>query len=502
MPVIRPLPLTALALAFSITTPFAAATTPTYGAVDGGSSVLLSNADGANPYRSVVRYLGRAQCTGVLIQLAIDLTRADPPAYVLTNGHCPDFPGSNDVLIDRPAPSSHRVIFNYFADTTAQQLTVPVSRIAYATMKGQDIAVLELSARYREIVRRGFEPWPITLAPPADDEPVVTVGAPLTSNPATSFLRLAACSLEDRADVVLEYIWHWFDFDRHRCQDVMGGSSGSPVISRRTGEVVGLVNTTTIGAAEYTDCFLNSPCEPSEDGATALSATSYVTPVVRIDRCFDLLGRFIISREGCPLDRNVQVTLSPSYLGAINPAQTAPVLGAPQTRWHVTVAGAVDEYRYRVVDAAAGDCRDSRGYGRAWRPADRPVIDDALPQREGNYFLCVLGRAAGNGWQRLEHPTIVAVRIDMTPPRIPARITIAESQTSWLVTFGTVEPEIATYTYKFGRPSETRCDDPAGYNRQLIPFISIAKANRPYVFCAIPHDSALNPGVPFEAILP
>jgi hypothetical protein len=61
----------------------------------------------------------------------------EAPAYVLTNGHCPEFPGANDVFVDRPAPSNHRVIFNYFADTPGRQLSVPVSRIAYATMKGR-----------------------------------------------------------------------------------------------------------------------------------------------------------------------------------------------------------------------------------------------------------------------------------------------------------------------------------------------------------------------------
>ena len=29
----------------------------------------------------------------------------DAAAYVLTNGHCPDFPGANEVIINRPAPA-------------------------------------------------------------------------------------------------------------------------------------------------------------------------------------------------------------------------------------------------------------------------------------------------------------------------------------------------------------------------------------------------------------
>ena len=82
-------------------------------------------------------------------------------------------------------------IFNYFADTAARAVSLPVSRIAYATMKGQDVAVLELAARYDEIVRRGFEPWRPAFIPYAPDESVVIVGAPITANAATLFLRLA-----------------------------------------------------------------------------------------------------------------------------------------------------------------------------------------------------------------------------------------------------------------------------------------------------------------------
>ena len=117
----------------------------------------------------------------------------------------------------------------------------------------------------------------------------------------------------------------------------------------------------------------------------------------------------------------------------------------------------------------------------------------------------MLGGTSARGratWQSVDHPTVVAVWIDTVPPRIPARITIAESDISWTIAFGTVDPEISLYPFKSGRPSETRCGDPAGYNRALVPFTSLPKANRPYLFCAIPYDSAFNAGTPFEAVLP
>lgn len=479
---------------------------PTYGAIDGGSSVLLSNGDDRSPYGGIVRYVGRAQCTGVFVATVPEGEDArNAPAYVLTNGHCAEFPGANEVIINRPAPSTHRVIFNYFADTAARAVSVPVSRIAYATMKGQDVAVLELAARYDEIVRRGFEPWRPAFIPYAPDESIVIVGAPMMANAATSFLRLAACRLQSRADVVLEHVWHWFDFDRNRCLDIGPGSSGSPVISRQTGQVIGLVNTTTTGAVPYTECVLNHPCEPVRGDVTSRSSTTYVTPIMHIDRCFDEAGQFDLTRPPCPLDTDRQVRVVPTVIGSVNPRQTSPILGLPRQRWDVAVSGMFDHYTYKVVNAESGDCSELRGYVPTRRVSDRPIIDGPLPQTDGYHFLCVLGvTTAGRRviWQNIDHPTVVKVRIDTIAPRIPARIGIGESDLGWTVSFGTLEPEIFAYTFKFGRPSETRCQDSVDYRLALIPFISLPKANRPYVFCAIPYDGALNPGSTFEMLLP
>src|SRR5262245_1160287 len=106
---------------------------PIYGAVDDGPSVLLSNSDGRSPYSGIVRYQGRATCTGVFLDTIPEgRDPGDAPAYVLSNGHCSDFPGANDVLIDRPSPRG-QVIFNYFVDTRNRQVPVAVERIAYAT---------------------------------------------------------------------------------------------------------------------------------------------------------------------------------------------------------------------------------------------------------------------------------------------------------------------------------------------------------------------------------
>jgi hypothetical protein len=82
-------------------------------------------------------------------------------------------------------------------------------------------------------------------------------------------------------------------------------------------------------------------------------------------------------------------------------------------RWDVTVSGSFDYYRYKVVAAATGDCRDFRNYGTPRRVTDFPSIDDRLPPGEVYQFLYVVGGTRtlwGVGWQGLEHPAIVVAR--------------------------------------------------------------------------------------------
>lgn len=476
----------------------------TFGARDGGPSVLLRNADGTSPFTGIGRYLGRASCTAVFVKTFDD--DVDPgraPAYALTNGHCPDFPGANDVLLDRP-PGRGQVTFNYFADSTRAQYVVPVARTSYATMKGQDVAVLELSIGYDALRRRGVEPWPISRARPSPNEALAVVGAPLRTDPGSAYLRLAACRLDGLAPTVLEHVWHWFDFWRHACADVAPGSSGSPVIVRRTGQMIGLVNTTTWGGRlPGTECTFDHPCEPVAGGEQARADTTYVTPLMGIDACFDG-GWFDVRATGCALDPGEQAVVTPQRLGHVNPRLTTVPIGRVAREWNVNVSGA-DVYQYKVAFAGVDDCRDRRGYGRVRSVQVEPVIGARLPERDGWWLLCVLAgwtERGGTRWQSTRFPTVVVARVDTVRPLMPPPLTFEEDDQGWRVTFRTLPPEVTTYMIKFGRPADTQCRDPLGYRLALVPFFALPRSGAPYLFCVIPYDQAGNPGLLVERILP
>jgi hypothetical protein len=477
---------------------------PTYGAADGGRSVLLSNADGTNAYGGVVRVQARVTCTGVFLATTRndDSGGGDASAWVATNAHCVAFPGANEVLQDLPGQGS--VVFDFFVDTQPRQRPVPIRRVAYATMKGHDLALLELSARVDELRRAGFTPWRPVLTLPAEDEPVVVVGAPLQADSRLAFLRLSACRLEGRAPLVLEHSWHWYDFPRIGCADIQPGSSGSPVISRRTGRLVGLLNTTNAGAPWYTACLIDSPCEPAGVAAEQPPDTSYATPLIGIDRCFDDEGEFAAHMPGCPLDVGLGAVHLPAWLGSENPLLASAPLVPPRRAWNVRVEG-TSYYRYKVVKLPGGDCRDLRGYGEVRSVAQFRVIGDPLPTSDGHYMLCGIGgdtRRWDHRWQRVDFPTSSRVYIDTTPPTLRAPLHVTATADGYLVQFVTAGSEVAQYTFKVGPAGETSCADDRGYRFAFFSFTSVPKMDRPQILCAIPFDAASNPGPVYEALLP
>jgi hypothetical protein len=228
-------------------------------------------------------------------------------------------------------------------------------------------------------------------------------------------------------------------------------------------------------------------------------------PLADIAECFDSRRRFDLRQARCPLDPGNQPRAVPPFIGSINPRLDTQPIGPIRRTWNVTVSDASPYYRYKVAALPQDDCRIASGYTAAISVVERPVISDRLPLAEGIHLLCIEGLMTPGGrpqWRTVPHPTIVETFIDTTPPRIPAQIRIDESEQAWFVTFGALAPEAASHTFKFGRPFETHCEDPAGYRLALVPFISLPKANRPYLFCAIPYDSAQNPGAVFERLLP
>lgn len=413
-------------------------------------------------------------CTGTIVR-SEDATPASP-AYLLTAGHCIDL-SANLVITDRT--DTRTLELQYHIDTPAsERRRVSAKRIIYSTMKGLDIALLELDAAPGDLpaaavlsTERAFE-----------GEAAEWAGVPVVAIPAgEQFLRTSPCTIGPAVEV-LEWRWFWRGLLRNDCSDVHGGASGSPVFSTRTGRVVAVISTTTVGflvrSPEFA-CWRDNPCE-----ATGYRRdTSYAVPVGPLASCFRQ-GVFDLSLPRCELDPGRQANVLENRL-AVQPGE----------RWNAAVTSdTFGFYRYKAYREGEGDCRVDTGYGAPLPLAGAARITDAISDREGRYYLCVLAGSSpvvDATWQPARFATINHLRVDATKPTRPPELMFFGN--SFVPLFQ--PPDIASMPLKFDMGESDTCNDPQGYRDVYPSPVAIpAGATR---LCLIASDLAGNRSEPY-----
>lgn len=457
---------------------------------------LLENEEGeSHMYAGVARVSIAEPCTGVVVE-----TGAAPgaPAYVLTSGRCAGAWGANDVLVDR-AITGARVTFNYFAYAAEQRVEVPVRRVAYATSKGTDLAVLELDITLGALAARGIAPWRLAAEAPVPGMLVAVIGAPAEEFAGSeAFLRRSICTLEERVDV-LAGPWYWYGAYRDTCVDVLGGSAGAPVFDARDGALVALVAATAV-QAETDECDFHRPCEVGGTGLRAVAGASYVVALEGMERCFDGQGTFALGQAGCPLDDGRQVALEGYPTHAVRPVIVdAGGVERPRT-WDVTLrSGDYAYYRYKAGTAAATDCHSLSGYSRAADIATSGAITETVPTAEGHYVLCVLGGSGpgpGDGWQDSDRATAVRLTIDTTPPREGPGLLLEADEDGYRIFLHGASPELAAFGVKMGPPEEVDCGSLKGYAVLRGNWFAFPHAEETQQLCIVAYDEAGNAGKP------
>ncbi|AFY94187.1 trypsin-like serine peptidase [Chamaesiphon minutus] len=243
---------------------------------------------------------------GVCTGFAINSGTLGAPAYVLTNGHCQGssrkLPNEREILVDRSTKTNF--IVNYFHDFKPQRATFAVKRMVYGTMKNNDIAILELKITQGELLKAGIVPLQLAPQPAAIGEPLIVVGIPSEGvKEELNFLHAATCKAGERANVK-EDVYNWTQSIRHQCS-IVGGMSGSPMISRLTQQVVGIINTgVNDSASNQPQCSLNRPCEVVKNNLVqTFPQENYGQLVDRIPTCFDRRGIFNLQQSSCQLER-------------------------------------------------------------------------------------------------------------------------------------------------------------------------------------------------------
>ena len=242
-------------------------------------------------------------CTGFLITTG---AKVNAPAYAVTNGHCQgsagQLPNPKDIMVNRP--SNTYFIVNYFHDFKPVRLKIAVKRLVYGTMKNNDIAILELAKTQQDLTQAGIVPLRIAAQPGTLGEPIVVVGIPSQGvKDRLNFLHSTTCKIGATVSIK-EDIYNWNRSVRHQCS-IIGGMSGSPMISLKTHRVVGIINTgVNDNAAKQPQCSLNRPCEIGTNGRIeTFNQENYGQLVDRIPTCFNAQGIFNLNLPACKLER-------------------------------------------------------------------------------------------------------------------------------------------------------------------------------------------------------
>jgi uncharacterized protein (TIGR03437 family) len=435
--------------------------------LDAASPVLPRSVE-SPALSGVGRLRGASQCTAFLV----DTGAASGPAYILTNGHCVGLLEANEVVTNREQ-ASYLFTPGAFFDVESPR-GYATRRIAYATMKRTDVAVIELDAPLAELTAAGYRP--LRLAAASQGERVTAAGVPITNTPPDrQFLQAGQCTLGPAVDVV-EFTWFWRGLLRNDCPDIRGGWSGAPLISESSGRVVAILNTTTIDSFDRGggfDCYLGTPCEVGPEGQRVRDHTSYAVSAAGLDSCFDAQGTFRLG-GGCPLDPGGQVSVT---------RRPATRSGQPGSRWNAAIQ-ADAPYRLKVVREGQGDCATAAGYSA---PTSAGRFDEIIGDAPGRYYLCLNRDGLDPARAAVAH-----VRIDNQPPVIPLPYSVRETNDAWALEIVGVPSEVSLAEWKAGAPDAVNCQDPDGFRPYLRVPVRLTKAAGPYRVCAAGFDDAGN----------
>jgi uncharacterized protein (TIGR03437 family) len=437
-----------------------------------GSSELLLNANGANDaFAGVGRIRATSTCTGSLID-ASDTGAADAKAWLLTAGHCISL---EPYGVIRNQPSTARVEFNYFVDTPDRRATVNARTVGWSTMKGTDLALVELDRTLGELRALGIRPVRLAARTFEAGRRVFWAGisgAPIP--PELQFLRRGRCTLGSQVQL-LEGSWIWNKDFSNNCPDLYAGASGSPLFDEESGEVMGVIGTSTLlnfrQGPDY-DCQLNRPCVLGDRGPMMEKDTSYAAPIAGIAQCFDRNNNLEVERPGCPLDPGFQLTVRSGS------NEVRPEAEGKAATWDAALSGGQRYYAYKHFPTGEGDCGSYTQYSAPISVAAAPVIGDRVGREDGYYLLCVIAGDTPTidaSWQRPDHASMRFKRLDSQPPAVEVDYEVEALSTAWRlvnVTGGEGPSGLGLATFKRGPPLATDCADPRDYRIQTsIPQI-------------------------------
>jgi hypothetical protein len=229
-----------------------------------------------------------SNCSGSLVRFEDSLDTDQ--AMVLSNGHCVSMIKPGVVLSNQNASRS----FDILSPTASRLGRVTATKLLYATMTKTDMSLYLLKETYQDILNK-YDTKALTLAsqaPEVGDEIEVISGY---------WKRGYSCEVEAIADTLKEGNWTFSEavrYSRPGCE-VIGGTSGSPVVGKGTRTVVAVNNTINESGRK---CEVNNPCEVDKAGnVTYQKGVGYAQQTYWIYSCRNSAGKVDLNTPGCLL---------------------------------------------------------------------------------------------------------------------------------------------------------------------------------------------------------
>jgi hypothetical protein len=231
-----------------------------------------------------------SNCSASLVRFPT--SRSGDRAMMLTNGHCFEggFIPAGRVILNR-ASTRRGTLRNAGGSAVA---TVTADRVLYATMTGTDVTLYRLTSTFAAIrSSTGISARTIAAGHP---------GASDTFVPSGFFARVFNCDIQTFVPTLREGQWTWHDSVRFASGcGTIHGTSGSPIVSVATGEVVGINNTANDNGQV---CTLNNPCEVGPDGVPhATKGLRYGQETYWFDTCVSTQRTIDLTKPGCLLTK-------------------------------------------------------------------------------------------------------------------------------------------------------------------------------------------------------
>lgn len=234
-------------------------------------------------------------CSGALVRF--EHSNDSDKAMVMSNGHCVSmgpmggFIKPGQFLYKKPAKRSFRFLNK---DGSLSSNSVSATQILYATMTGTDVSLYEVDMTFAEIKNK-FRVNALVLDSrhPVDGEAIDILSG--------YWQKGYSCLINGFVFKIKEDAYTWDDslrYSKTGCKTIHG-TSGSPILSRNTGKVIGINNT---GNDDGEKCTMNNPCEVSQQGTIyAEQGLSYGQQTYRFYSCLNEQGNLDIKKAGCEL---------------------------------------------------------------------------------------------------------------------------------------------------------------------------------------------------------